>query len=209
MSVAMRSAQASLRPDVVAVDVETCHTTKGSVCQIGAAWRDDGGEVDVFESLVAPPPVPEWQFTEIHGITSDDCENAPPLADVWDEMQSLVNGRLPASHNAEFDRGHITVQLRNEGAEPPPRKGLWLCTLEAARMLWPGRPAKGGYRLTALAEYHGIDMNGSAHQAGADAAATLLLAEMLLDEWHPRRAPSLAGMAARHEKERRRGRRSG
>lgn len=53
-----------------AIDFETAHGKRWSICQIGLIRVENGEIKNAFSKLVQPPGNYYWQrFTEIHGIT--------------------------------------------------------------------------------------------------------------------------------------------
>ena len=73
-------------------------------------------------------------------------------------------GDLPiVAFNAQFDVGFLNAGFRAHGV-PVVKKGH-SCALRLARVVWPGMP---NYRLTSLAEHHGL-ASTNAHRALDDA----------------------------------------
>ena len=167
-----------MAPNLAAVDVETATRLPGSICQIGVAVG--GGEIRSRAWLVRPPGnrfIDE--FIKIHHIDAAACADAPEFIEVWPQVRDMIDGRVPISHNADFDDGQINAALRRAGSDET--FGPSACTLRMAHLMWFDR--QRSFALSTLCEDWGIPLGEGAHDASYDAVATLHLAELLLDEW--------------------------
>ncbi|AZQ60985.1 exonuclease [Flammeovirga pectinis] len=90
--------------EFTAIDFETAHGARWSICQVGIVRVKNGVIIDRYESLIRPPDNRYHAFnTTIHGITAEMTANAPSLFDIWDEMKPYIEGQLIVAHNAGFD----------------------------------------------------------------------------------------------------------
>ncbi|QDK83337.1 3'-5' exonuclease [Spirosoma sp. KCTC 42546] len=157
------------------VDVETTGGVKGPsrLTEI-AIFRHDGQQVvDSFHSLLNPGcPIPPF-IRHLTGITEEMVQDAPTFADVANDVLSITEDAVFVAHNVGFDFSFIQKELNWLGHDFFRRT---LCTVRTSRKLIPGYPS---YSLGKLCRSLGIPLNGR-HRAQGDAAATVLLFEMLL-----------------------------
>ena len=157
------------------VDVETTGNVKGPgrLTEI-AIFRHDGKQVvDSFHSLLNPCcPIPPF-IRHLTGISDEMVQSAPTFAEVAADVLSITEGAVFVAHNVSFDFAFIQKELNWLGHDFFRRT---LCTVRTSRKLIPGHPS---YSLGKLCYSLGIPLNGR-HRAQGDAAATVLLFEMLL-----------------------------
>ncbi|GAB4048572.1 3'-5' exonuclease [Spirosoma litoris] len=157
------------------VDVETTGGVKGParLTEI-AIFRHDGQQVvDSFHTLLNPEcPIPPF-IRHLTGITEEMVQDAPLFADVAEEVLRITEGAVFVAHNVGFDFSFIQKELNWLGYDFFRRT---LCTVRTSRKLIPGYPS---YSLGKLCRSLNIPLNGR-HRAKGDAAATVLLFEMLL-----------------------------
>lgn len=157
------------------VDVETTGNVKGParLTEI-AIFRHDGNQVvDSFHSLLNPGcPIPPF-IRHLTGISDEMVQDAPVFADVARDVLNITEDALFVAHNVSFDFSFIQKELNWLGYDFFRRT---LCTVRTSRKLIPGYPS---YSLGKLCRSLDIPLNGR-HRAQGDAAATVLLFEMLL-----------------------------
>jgi DNA polymerase-3 subunit epsilon len=157
------------------VDVETTGGVKGPtrLTEI-AIFRHDGQQVvDSFHSLLNPGcPIPPF-IRHLTGISNEMVQDAPTFADVANDVLNITKDAVFVAHNVGFDFGFIQKELNWLGHDYFRRT---LCTVRTSRKLLPGHPS---YSLGKLCRSLEIPLNGR-HRAQGDAAATVLLFEMLL-----------------------------
>jgi DNA polymerase-3 subunit epsilon len=155
----------------VAIDFETAKYSRESAISVGLAKYRNGRLVDSWYSLIRPPTLyirPD--FTEIHGLTAADVQDAPFFDMVWGENIRPFIGNLPlAAHNAAFDMSVLRAALDWYDLPVPQLK--YFCTLKLARAAWPELKS---HALTKLGEHFGIDYD--AHNALADAQTCGIIA---------------------------------
>lgn len=157
------------------VDVETTGGIKGPsrLTEI-AIFRHDGLQVvDSFHTLLNPQcPIPPF-IQQLTGITDDMVSEAPHFSEVASDVLAITANAIFVAHNVSFDFGFVQKELNWLGHDFLRRT---LCTVRMSRKLIPGHPS---YSLGKLCRTLGIPLNGR-HRAQGDAAATVLLFEMLL-----------------------------
>ena len=145
------------------------------VLEMGVVCFDDGVMTASQNWLVQPTiPVPEGA-TAVHGITDAMLADAPRFEEVWPEIRSLLEGRLPVAYNAGFDKRFLHAELERMGEStwgehlPPCMQSdvEWIDPLVWARELYPDQ----GARLGEMCAHLGIALDG-AHRAANDAEAT-------------------------------------
>ena len=157
------------------VDVETTGHVKGPgrLTEI-AIFRHDGKQVvDSFHSLLNPGcSIPPF-IRHLTGISDEMVQHAPTFAEVAADVLAITEGAVFVAHNVNFDFAFIQKELNWLGYDFSRRT---LCTVRTSRKLIPGHQS---YSLGKLCYSLGIPLNGR-HRAQGDAAATVLLFEMLL-----------------------------
>lgn len=164
--------------DFIAIDFETASYSRDSACSVGLVRFVNNEQADSFYSLIRPPRLyirPD--FTEIHGLTVEDVEDAPRFNEVWENGMSSFIGRMPlVAHNAGFDMAVLKATLEHYELEVPNFR--YFDSLMVARKVWHDLEH---HALTFLGDYFGIKYD--AHNALADAETCgkiiLLAAEKL------------------------------
>lgn len=100
----------------VAVDIETAHTKKWSICQLGLAIVENGIITETFSELVQPPgnEYSLWN-TLMHGLKKEDTLNKPEFPEVWAKLKNKIDGFKLVVHNAGFNIAclHETMKYYN------------------------------------------------------------------------------------------------
>ncbi len=159
------------------VDVETTGVRAGGndrITEIAVVVVQGGRREVVFESLVNPgrpiPPV----IRAITGITDEMVRDAPSFEAVADQVLAALAGRIFVAHNARFDWGFVTAELRR--SRDLALDGPRLCTVRLARRLVKGVRSCG---LDSLQMYFGLE-NMARHRAAGDALVTAEILALLL-----------------------------
>lgn len=149
------------------IDVETTSVKdppESAVCEIG--WQDvamnegpDGWVPslvpDGYGAICVASGLPiEPEARAVHHITDAEMAEAQPLKKV---LAMVVGADFFAAHNSAYERKYLDL-----GAAP------WLCTLKAARRVWPDAPAHGLQVIRYWRNLAEGDMR-QAHRAGPDA----------------------------------------
>jgi len=127
--------------------------------------EDDGNLVSEWETLVNPER--QVEATEIHGLSASDVYAAPTFEHISGELASILQGRVPVSHNLSFDAPFLESEYRRLGYSVPLSPTLGLCTMRlASRYLSTSTRSLEG--CCGCINYH-VD---AAHSAIADARAS-------------------------------------
>ena len=166
---------------VLAFDLETTgvSTNNDRIVQVALIGADADGSPIHYEILVNPQrPIPSGA-SNVHGIYDSDVRSKPIFKEFANEIVEMMNGAIIVGHNArKFDMPLLENEFYRCGVSPPKPKVI-LDTLETVRRLKLPRP----HNLGAQCARHGIDLR-NAHDAAADAAASLLLLWKLMRD-HP------------------------
>jgi len=151
------------------VDVET--TGLGSrmgdrICEIAILRCDGPDVVDSYQQMVNPKRKVSPGAFAVHGITDELLKQSPPFADIADDVYALLDQSIVIAHNAPFDMGFVSAELRRSGLPMPAIASL--DTLALARRTIQAR----SYALGNLATALGIQMPYRAHRAMADVLTT-------------------------------------
>jgi DNA polymerase-3 subunit epsilon len=159
------------------VDVETTgmRAVGGDrITEIAVVVVHRGRREVVVDSLVNPGrPIPP-AICAITNITNAMVRYAPTFAEVVDQVVAALAGRVFVAHNARFDWGFVSAEVRR--ARDLALDGPQLCTVRLARRLVKGVRSCG---LDNLTQHFGFD-NPARHRAAGDALVTAdLLARLL------------------------------
>lgn len=175
------------------VDVETTGmraTGSDRITEIAVVVVHGDRREVIFESLVNPgrpiPPV----VSAITRITNDMVRNAPRFEELADRLMAALAGRIFVAHNARFDWGFVSAELRR--ARSLTLDGHRLCTVRLARRLVSGVRSCG---LDSLSLFFGIE-NDARHRATGDALVTAELLARLLRLARAEGARTLQDLAA-------------
>ena len=173
--------------NLAVIDTETTGLTgSDEVCEVAVvSW--DGV---LFHSLIKPTmPIPE-DATRIHGIKDADVLDAPTMAQAWPTLERVMRGRFIVAYNGSFDFRILRQSLEQAGVAKTfgcrsrpwherPAGVMCVDTADVMRMYaaWNGeRMHNGGFtskKLVHAVEHFGLEFEGEAHGALADAKATL------------------------------------
>ena len=166
---------------VLAFDLETTgvSTNNDRIVQVALIGTDSDGTDIHFDTLVNPQrPIPSGA-TRVHGVHDSDVRNEPVFKHYAQQLFELIDGAVLVGHNVRrFDMPLLENEYYRCGAIPP-KPLVILDTLECVRKLKIARP----HNLGAQCSRHGIDLS-NAHDAAADAAASLLLLWKVMQD-HP------------------------
>ena len=159
------------------VDVETTGMRAGGgdrITEIAVVVVHGGRREVIVDSLVNPGrPIPP-AICAITNITNAMVRDAPSFGEVVDQVVAALAGRVFVAHNARFDWGFVSAEVRR--ARDLALDGPQLCTVRLARRLVKGVRSCG---LDNLTQYFGFD-NPARHRAAGDALVTAdLLARLL------------------------------
>jgi len=166
---------------VLAFDLETTgvSTNNDRIVQVALIGAQADGSSVHYDVLVNPQrPIPSGA-SRVHGIYDSKVKSEPVFKHYAAELFELMDGAVIVGHNARrFDMPLLDNEYYRCGMVPP-KPLVVLDTLEAVRRLKIARP----HNLGAQCTRHGIDLS-NAHDAAADAAASLLLLWKIMRD-HP------------------------
>ena len=159
------------------VDVETTGMRAAGddrITEIAVVVVHGGRREVVVDSLINPGrPIPP-AICAITNITNAMVRDAPIFAEVVDQVVAALAGRVFVAHNARFDWGFVSAEIRR--ARALALDGPRLCTVRLARRLVKGVRSCG---LDSLTQHFGFE-NAARHRAAGDALVTAdLLARLL------------------------------
>ncbi len=158
------------------VDIETTggHASGNGITEIAICIHNGKKVIERYSTLVNPGVYIPVYITALTGISNEMVENAPPFADVADDIYHLLNGKIFVAHNVNFDHSFVRHHLAAAGYDLQCSK---LCTVRLGRKIMPGLPS---YSLGKLCRHLGIG-NESRHRAAGDAEATSQLFSLLVE----------------------------
>ena len=175
------------------VDVETTgagHRRNDRITEIGIAVVQGERIEMVLDTLVNPEVPIAPMVTAITNITNDMVREAPVFAEVADEVVAHLSGRVFVAHNARFDWGLVTRELRRaRGFE---LTGPQVCTVRLSRRLIEGIESCS---LDAMMRFFDLE-NPARHRAGGDALVTARLLHRLLPQARERGVRTLRELEA-------------
>lgn len=152
-----------------AIDFETAHGKRWSICQVGLVKVVDGIITDKLSVLVKPPDNIYWdRFIDIHGITPKHTRNADSFDKVWKQIEPFLRNQNIVAHNGfSFDFPCLNQTLEYYGILPPKYSGH--CTYKIF-----------GTNLASLCKQYGIPLKH--HDALSDAMACAELFKIYLNK---------------------------
>lgn len=152
--------------DFITIDFETASSEANSPCEIGMTFVRNGIVQDTYSRLIRPPGnrYNFWNI-KVHGIRPEETKHEPSFADLWPEIEPLINGHFMVAHNASFDFSVLRKTLDFYGFKMPDVR--YACSVQLSKKIWPGLPK---YNLKAMCDMHNINLNH--HRAEADSLAT-------------------------------------
>lgn len=151
-----------------AIDFETAHGKRWSICQVGIVRVENGIIMQTVNKLICPPGNQYfYKNTEIHGITPALTSNAPAFPTVWEEIKPLIENQTVVAHNGAFDFNCLFRTLEYYGLDQP------IYTPQCTYRIY-------GKGLATLCSEHQISLNH--HDALSDALACMELYMMHLNK---------------------------
>ncbi|NIM51120.1 MAG: hypothetical protein GTN62_11030 [Gemmatimonadales bacterium] len=170
------------------VDVETTGSRPGRgdrVTEIAVVTLSAGEIEVVLDTLVNPEkPIPRF-VSSLTRITDDMVQDKPTFDEIADQVLGVLAGRVFAAHNARFDWGFLSREVRR--TRDLALEGPRICTVRLARRLIPGLRSRG---LDSVAAYFGVEITDR-HRARGDALATARILQHLLARAEERGAVTL------------------
>jgi DNA polymerase-3 subunit epsilon len=154
----------------VAIDFETADRGRDSACPVGLV-RVEGSKVVKKEARLIRPPRCYFEFTYIHGISWSDVAGEPSFAEVWPDLQPILDGvDFLAAHNASFDRSALSACCAAADIAVPDLP--FVCSMNLARRTWGVYPT----RLPDVCRYLGLRLNHHNAMSDAEACAAIVVA---------------------------------
>jgi DNA polymerase III subunit epsilon len=118
--------------DFVAIDIETAHVKRWSICQLGLAIVENGIIKETITELVQPPDnaYSLWN-TMIHGLKKEDTLNTPCFPEIWEKLKHKIGQRKLVVHNADFDISCLNETMKYYNMEKMDFD--YVCIYEMAR----------------------------------------------------------------------------
>ncbi len=153
---------------IVAFDLETTGLSPllDRIVELGAI-KITPTKVQTFQQLVNPQVEIPKHTSDIHGLTSTDLLDQPPLSEVLPDFLTFVDELPLVAHNARFDLGFLMAAMH--GAPHSLPGSAVYCTLKFCRRVFPERKV---LKLEALGRDLGISLDNH-HRALHDAWACL------------------------------------
>ena len=161
--------------DFAAIDFETANNERSSVCSVGIVIVRNGEIVDSFYSLIQPEPnYYNYWCSQVHGLCSQDTEEAPEFPKVWAQIEPMIEGLPFVAHNKPFDEGCLKAVFRVYQMDYPDYE--FYDTLCVSRRVFPDLE---NHQLQTVAAACGYEL-GNHNHALADAEARAAIALKIL-----------------------------
>lgn len=154
------------------IDVETTGRSN-QITEISIFKFDGTTIVDEFTSLVNPNAYIPAHITALTGIDNAMVADAPTFADIAKDVLSITENTIFVAHNVNFDYNVIRNEFKAIDIDFRRKK---LCTVRLSRSLIPGLKSYSLGKLCKSLDIHISDR----HRARGDAAATVILFQLLL-----------------------------
>ena len=155
-----------------AIDFEIANANRSSVCSVGVVVVRDREIVEQFYSLIKPQPnYYHYRFTDIHGLSRADTDNAPLFPEVWQYIAPKIEDLPLVTHNAPFDKSCLLATL--EFFDMQHKQFDFYCTCKASRNYFKTLPVSMRPSKTTLdyvSNFFDIQLDNH-HNAIADALA--------------------------------------
>ncbi|MEW6556182.1 MAG: single-stranded-DNA-specific exonuclease RecJ [Elusimicrobiota bacterium] len=160
--------------DIVVLDIETTGLSPlmDEIVEIGAVKIRNFVQIGTFSTLVKPHSHIPKSISAIHGITDEDCKDAPDITEVIKKFLVFLGDAIIVAHNANFDTAFLYLAARKIKEEIPNEV---IDTLEISRALFPFR----SHGLDALAKDLDVEIKNY-HRALSDAIVTAEIFEHLV-----------------------------
>ena len=154
----------------IVFDVETPNRYNNRMSAIGITVVENGAVTDEFYSLVNPETSFDYFNVRLTGIDEDMVADSPNFAELWEEIEPIMNSGMLVAHNAVFDLCVLKKCLQDYGINWRAYT-RYICTVQTGRRALPGI----SHKLNDMCDYYGIELVH--HHAASDSRAC---AEILL-----------------------------
>ena len=159
------------------IDIETTGLSKSyhQITEIAAVKVRAGRIVDSYQTLVNPQVrIPSF-ITRLTGIDNNMVRYSPTITQVLPEFVKFIDKDVFVAHNATFDFGFLSHNLKHHYEQE--LQNYRLCTRKLANRLFPELPQK---RLVDLCVHLNVQ-NHHAHRAMGDVMATVKIFNNMLN----------------------------
>lgn len=110
-----------MKNNFTAIDFETAHGKRWSICQVGLVRIENGITKEKISVLVQPPNNFYWdRFIDIHGITPQQTAKAKTFDKVWQQIEPFIKNQNLVAHNGfSFDFHCLKQTLEYYDIAPP------------------------------------------------------------------------------------------
>lgn len=151
-----------------------------------ARFRGEAME-NFYTTLLNPERMISPGAARIHGITNSAVADAPRFREVASQVRGELEGSVIVGHNARFDMGFISNELRLAGARAPTNLALDTVLLLRRYFSFPSNS------LQRVADALGIDRQ-TMHRALADVLTTRAVFDFIVEELRPQTLGELLDM---------------
>ena len=156
------------------IDFETANSNRSSACALGIIEVNNKSIINTWDYLINPEEDFDFFNTMLHGISESDVINKPTFPDIWNEISSILEGKIVIAHNASFDISVLRHVLDKYNLHYP--TFCYSCTRILSKKTWPNLI---NYKLDTIAKMLQIDFIH--HKACEDAIATSKIFNSILD----------------------------
>ena len=162
--------------EYVVLDLETSGIKAKSSEIVELAIVSNKSTTPLVNTLVRPLDMEAYVISkarEIHGISPDDLQHAPTLAEIWPDVLRIVQSKPLVIFNATFDVPMLRANAMRLGLVTPP-----LSAICAMRLLTAYLDSDVWYSLDEACEMCGIE-RGVTHRACNDCWDTVKIIETM------------------------------
>ena len=124
----------------VAIDFETANYDAVSACAMGLV-RVEHLKIVKKEVFLLKPPMKQFVFSYLHGISWDDVKSQKNFKELWQEFRNVMDGiDFLVAHNSRFDQKVLYALCDYYQLERPILP--FECTMKLSRKIWSIRPTK-------------------------------------------------------------------
>lgn len=160
----------------VALDFETANYKRTSICSVGMVKVVNHELTETFYTLVNPKDFFATKNIAIHGIHSEDVQNAPDFNYVYPYMLQFIESLPVVAHNAAFDMSVLHASLKAHQFETPDL--TYFCSYQLSKKT----VATQRNGLKHMMQYYNLDFHGH-HDALNDAKACAMITYRLLQHY--------------------------
>lgn len=166
--------------EFLTIDFEVASRYEYSPCSVSIYNFTESSYNKILSTLINPGNVSfNQKLTELHGITKDMVQDAPPVQEVIKNICTIIKDKFLFAHNATYDIHQIINGCNYYNISIPNFK--YADSLMVAKRTWKGLI---NYKLNTISEFLNIDLNH--HNADSDAIACgkIILEAMKFHNYH-------------------------